>query len=360
MDSKHWTIYNGLIGAVKYNPVAPEIHFNDTALQLLDLPSNTHLDEFIEVIGASLWQQLSQLENGHSKLIAWPVTAQQPDRWLLWTAAYSNTINPQLFFQVTDQTSLGRATRHWQHQAQLASIGQAMAGICHEINQPLNAMRMRIYGLQAMHQGAGIDHLDKHLAALDEQVQRCAETLTNMRAMVGHQSLNLNRFDAGKSVEHIVQLLQHQLELQQVQLRTCHSSSHVNDPFLVFGQAQQLEQVLINLINNARDALVDEAHLDSPATITVSLTQQSKDGVEGVAIKVSDNGPGIAIELQEKVFAAYYTSKSTQQGTGLGLAICKDLMHDLGGQLTLSSGLGKTTFSLWLPTTLNEAPLAQQ
>jgi signal transduction histidine kinase len=360
MDGKDWSIYNRLIGAVKYDLMAPEIQLNETALHLLNLPSSTNLEQFIEVITAALWQQLSHLENGQSKLIAWPVTAQQPDRWLLWTAAHSNTINPQLFFQVTDQTTLGRVSRHWQHQAQLASIGQAMAGICHEVNQPLNAMRMRIYGLQSMHQGAGIDHLDEHLAALDEQVQRCAETLTNMRAMVGHQSLNLKRFDAGQSVEHIVQLLQHQSDLQQVQLRTSHRGTHIKGQFLVFGQAQQLEQVLINLINNARDALVNQPHLDGPATITLSLALQPNDGIEGVAIQVSDNGPGIAIELQEKVFSAYYTSKSTQQGTGLGLSICKDLMHDLGGQLTLSSSLGKTTFSLWLPTTVNEGPLAPQ
>jgi C4-dicarboxylate-specific signal transduction histidine kinase len=360
MDSKDWTVYNGLIGVVKYDPMAQHIYFNETALHLLDLPTGTNLAQFVEVISTPLWHQLSQLKNGQSKLIAWPVAAQQPSHWLLWTAAHTNTVTPQLFFQVTDQTELGRASRHWQQQAQLASIGQAMAGICHEVNQPLNAMRMRIYGLQAMHQGAGIDHIDEHLAALDKQVGRCAETLSNMRAMVGHQSLNLSRFDAGKSVERIVQLLQHQLELQQVHLCVTDSCNNINAEFLVFGQAQQLEQVLINLINNARDALVEQPTMDGPATISLSLSLQANNGIEGVAINVSDNGPGIATELQEKVFEAYYTSKSTQQGTGLGLAICRDLMHDLGGQLTLSSGLGKTTFSLWMPTTVNEVTLVLQ
>ena len=231
-----------------------------------------------------------------------------------------------------------------------------MAGICHEVNQPLNAMRMRIYGLQAMHQGAGIDHIDEHLAALDSQVGRCADTLSNMREMVGHQSLNLARFNVAKSIERIIQLLKHPFSLQQVKLCNTQISADMAAKFWVFGQAQRLEQVLINLVNNARDALEDEAHRKAPASINLSLNIEPNEGIEGVTIKVTDNGPGIPLALQEKVFEAYYTSKSAQQGTGLGLALCRDLMHDLGGNLTLASKPGKTTFSLWMPTAAIAVP----
>ena len=128
----------------------------------------------------------------------------------------------------------------------------------------------------------------------------------------------------------------------------------------MFGLAQRLEQVLINLIHNARDALVEHPTKGEAATINVSLGLKEYRGTEGVTINVVDNGPGIDIELQEKVFEAYYTSKSSQQGTGLGLTLCRDFMHNLGGQLTLSSRLGETTFSLWLPTATGEETLKSQ
>ena len=360
MDSEDWTAYHGLIAAAKYEPTAQLIHFNESALRLLDLSPSTNLTEFIEVVTSSLWQQICQLQHGQSKLISWPITASQPSHWFLWTAAHANTKSATLFFQITDQTALGHTTNHWQNQAQLTSVGQSMAGMCHEVNQPLNAMRLRIYGLQAMHQYGGIDHIDEHLAALDNQVERCASTLSNMREIVGRKPLNLGAFDAEKSVWNIIQLLKYPLKLQQVDLRNTNIAAHNKSIFFVFGQAHRLEQVLINLIHNARDALVAHPTKGVPATICISLALKTYRGTEGVTINVVDNGPGIDIELQEKVFEAYYTSKSAQQGTGLGLTLCRDFMHNLGGQLTLSSRLGKTTFSLWLPTGTCEEPLKSQ
>lgn len=315
---------------------------------MLALPSSISLADFIRVVTPALWQQIRQLQHHQSKLIAWPIAASQPTHWFLWTAVNTNE-STTVFFQITDQTALGHTTSHWQNQAQLATIGQAMAGICHEVNQPLNAMRLRIYGLQTMHQDGGIDKIDEHLKALDKQVGRCADTLSNMRDIVGRRSLNLGTFDASKSVDQIVKLLKHQFKLQQVQLSSTLNTTHVKGNFFVFGQAQQLEQVLINLICNARDALLELPLIDGPANISISLALEKGHGSQGVIINVVDNGPGIPFALQEKVFEAYYTSKTTQQGTGLGLALCRGLMHDLGGKLTLSSCKGKTVFSLWLP-----------
>tara|TARA_B100000780_G_C21019635_1_gene408600 strand:+ start:169 stop:714 length:546 start_codon:yes stop_codon:yes gene_type:complete len=181
MDSEDWTVYHDLILAIKFHFGTQDLHFNAAALQLLQLSSSINLDQFTKLVTPWLSLQLTQLQHGQSKLITWPIAASQLSHWLLWTAVTTELDKACLFFQVTDQTPLGRATSHWQHQTQLAAIGQAMAGICHEVNQPLNAMRMRIYGLQAMHQGASINSLDEHLAALDSRVGRCAATLSNMR-----------------------------------------------------------------------------------------------------------------------------------------------------------------------------------
>jgi len=194
-----------------------------------------------------------------------------------------------------------------------------------------------------MQKNGPIADLTGHLSALDEQVGRCADTLSNMREMVGHQSVNLTTFNACKSVEHVVNLLKSQLQIQQVQI----SSHNTSQQQLVYGQAQRLEQVLINLINNARDALIGQVQPAPQVKITVShmLLQDNA----GINISVADNGPGIDLAMQEKVFEAYYTSKADAQGTGLGLALCRDLSQDLGGSLSLTSSPGATVFNLWLP-----------
>jgi signal transduction histidine kinase len=358
MNSDDWTVYNSLIAVTKYDPVGHCLYANDAALDLLKLPSYEGPAEFYQVPTASFWPQIFQLKTGESKLIAWPLSAPQPSCWLLWTAFHTSEENATLYFQITDQTTLGRTNMYWHNQGQLSAIGQAMVGICHEVNQPLNAMRLRLYGLQTMNKSLGIDQMDDHLTALDAQVGRCASTVSNMLEIVGHQSINLGNIDAEKSVERIVQLLKYQLELQNIQLCYISSSTSISSNLFVFSQSQRLEQVLINLINNARDALVEQPPPDAPAIINLSLAIENNDGIDEVVINVTDNGPGIPIELQEQVFKAYYTTKSSQQGTGLGLALSRDLMHDLGGKLTLISVSGKTTFSLRLPTVTNEVPLA--
>ena len=124
MDRKDWAVYHGLIAAARYEPTTQLIHFNESALSLLNLPSSTNLAEFIEIVTPSMWQQICQLQHGQSKLIGWPIAASQPSHWFLWTAAHANTKHATLFFQITDQTSLGHTTIHWQNQAQLAAVGR--------------------------------------------------------------------------------------------------------------------------------------------------------------------------------------------------------------------------------------------
>ena len=339
MDNHASATLSALFAAASFDPQTQTMKLNAAATSLLQLPIRPTLNQYTQLLDADQWLQLRQLEPGQSKLLPFASSSGSPDRWLLWTAAQQDGL---LIWQISDQTALGRTSLHWQHQSQLAAVGQVMAGICHEVNQPLNAMRLRLYGLQAMQKNGPISDLADHLTALDEQVGRCADTLTNMREMVGHQSINLTTFNASKSVEHVVNLLKSQLQIQQVKI----SSHNTGQPQLVYGQAQRLEQVLINLINNARDALVGQT--TPPPQVNVSVSHMSQ-GSAGINISVDDNGPGIDLALQKQVFEAYYTSKAGAQGTGLGLALCRDLSQDLGGNLKLTSSPGATVFNLWLP-----------
>jgi hypothetical protein len=106
----------------------------------------------------------------------------------------------------------------------------------------------------------------------------------------------------------------------------------------------QLQQVLINLVLNALDVT------PSGGQISISARPLTTDERSGVAIAVTDTGPGIPAELRTKVFEPFFTTKAAGQGTGLGLAICRDLVVGLGGEIMLESG-GGTTFTVWLPDT---------
>ena len=107
---------------------------------------------------------------------------------------------------------------------------------------------------------------------------------------------------------------------------------------------KQITQVLLNLINNAIDAL------DSGGRITLSTrTVESEKGVRSVHIVIKDNGSGIAPDIVQQIFEPFFSTKGSK-GTGLGLSICKGIMDNHGGEIDLKSRLGKgTTFTLSLP-----------
>jgi two-component system cell cycle sensor histidine kinase/response regulator CckA len=112
----------------------------------------------------------------------------------------------------------------------------------------------------------------------------------------------------------------------------------------VLGSRAQIEQILVNLVGNARDAM------PRGGTILIRLSRSSSAGKPIARVEVEDSGEGMTPEVQEKIFSPFFTTKGPGRGTGLGLASVRQLMHDLGGTLAVASqpGIG-TTFVLRLP-----------
>jgi C4-dicarboxylate-specific signal transduction histidine kinase len=114
----------------------------------------------------------------------------------------------------------------------------------------------------------------------------------------------------------------------------------------VHARPQRLQQVLLNLMTNAKDALLEAPNVQPRA---VSLQASAAEG--GVELAVVDNGPGLPGDLHEKVFEPFITTKRARGGTGLGLAISRSIVEGYGGTLEATSAAGEgTTFSVWLPT----------
>jgi len=112
----------------------------------------------------------------------------------------------------------------------------------------------------------------------------------------------------------------------------------------VMGSRAQIEQILVNLVGNARDAM------PRGGTILIRLSRSTAAGTPMARVEVEDSGEGMTPEVQEKIFSPFFTTKGPGRGTGLGLASVRQLMHDLGGTLAVASqpGIG-TTFVLRLP-----------
>ncbi|MCK5732661.1 MAG: hypothetical protein KAI38_00635, partial [Candidatus Latescibacteria bacterium] len=115
----------------------------------------------------------------------------------------------------------------------------------------------------------------------------------------------------------------------------------------ILGDGNKLEQVCMNVIQNAAQAMSDGGTL----RIRASRNGTGPDGRStGIVVRFEDNGPGIAEDTLDRIFQPFYTTKGPEEGTGLGLSICKRIMEEHGGRLDVESEVGAgATFSLWFP-----------
>ncbi|MGP0170422.1 sensor histidine kinase [Pseudomonas sp. NCHU5208] len=223
------------------------------------------------------------------------------------------------------------------HAARMAALGQMSAALAHEINQPLTALQMQLGSLRLL--------LDSGKAeAVREGLQRVDGLLQRMAALTGHLKTFARKSPAGLSerlrlvdvLEQALQLLAPRMRSEQVELRR-----EVDAGAQVLGDAIRLEQVILNLLHNALDAMAECASRRL-------LVRIVRDGDECV-LSVEDSGGGIAEEALGHVFEPFFTTKPVGQGLGLGLAVSYGIVRDLGGTLEAHNGELGAVFTLRLP-----------
>jgi C4-dicarboxylate-specific signal transduction histidine kinase len=225
--------------------------------------------------------------------------------------------------------------------AKLATLGELTTGIAHELNNPLNNIGLFIGNvLDRIRLGQWDEARMEHdLSAAMLQVDKATEIITHLRtfgraAPVSRESVSINQV-AGRALS----LLREQFRLRQVQVELELAPEEPR----VTGNPIQLEQVVMNLLTNARDAIAD-----SPLR-RVSISSQVIEG-ERVRLVVADSGPGIPGELQQRVFDPFFTTKEVGEGTGLGLSIVYGIVQDHDGTITVESPPGQgASFVVELP-----------
>jgi len=244
-----------------------------------------------------------------------------------------------------DNTEVRRSQQQLTQSAKMATLGEMATGLAHEINQPLNVMRMAIVNvLKRLSNGdAQIDYLTEKLQRIDAQVQRAARVVDHMRVFGRRSEVEQQPFDPAQAVEGTLSLLSEGMRGKGVDLRVVPADINLQ----VKGYVDQLEQVLINLIVNARDALLSkrEKDRDFQPWISVHTDHNSRH----VRIWVEDNGGGIDPRLLERIFEPFFTTKPIGVGTGLGLSVSYGIVENMGGRLSVANGEHGARFCVELP-----------
>lgn len=227
--------------------------------------------------------------------------------------------------------------------AKLAAVGTLAAGVAHELNQPLTVIRAVAQELKAA--GLSSEADAALLTQIEEQTARMSRTIEHLRTFSRPAPSELGPVSINAVVEQALQMVARQLESRGVAIRV----ELAGDLPEVSANANQLEQVVLNLLTNARDAVGEQPE----ALIRVRTYEdpgQGASSTRGVVCEVSDNGPGVPAELRERIFDPFFTTKPMGAGTGLGLAVSRSIVNDHGGRLDLVEDAGwGATFRIWLP-----------
>lgn len=218
----------------------------------------------------------------------------------------------------------------------MASIGRLSASIVHEINTPLGI----ILGYsQLLSEDTPDDSPAKeNLKIIEKQARNCQRIVADLLKFSRRPPSRVEDMDVSEAAMDVLAVMEHDLAVNGIELKRHFTIDlpkvHIN--------TEQIQQVIINLINNAAHAM------DRGGVLHV---RSSLDG-KGIRLSVEDNGPGVPSDLQEKIFEPFFTTRSKGKGTGLGLSISREIIEKNGGQLTLESpftdGHG-AAFHIWLP-----------
>ncbi|WP_235896522.1 ATP-binding protein [Oceanidesulfovibrio marinus] len=254
---------------------------------------------------------------------------------------------PALIVSATDITDMIEKDAQLIQASKMKSLGEMSAGIAHEVNQPLNAIKVGSEYLELLaSKGETIppETFAKVTRQISQQVDRASEIIQAMRQFGRKAELLRERMDLAAPVRNVLRILRQQLQLDSVKLDV-HLPEDV--PYIM-GQENRLQQVIFNLVTNARDAVCSEEAQLPPSKRRIEVAVYQNDGI--VCLRVADNGVGIPASRLDKIFEPFYTTKETGKGMGLGLAITYGIVKDCNGEITVESEPGKgTAFILSFP-----------
>jgi two-component system C4-dicarboxylate transport sensor histidine kinase DctB len=219
----------------------------------------------------------------------------------------------------------------------LAAIGQSFAGLAHEINQPLAALQTYIASTRLLVERGKLDVAKGNFDTMGDIVGRVSDLTNQLKRLARREGEDFGELDLGQQVRRTLTLLKFRFADLGIA-----AVDRLKDGVVIHGSGTQLDQVVLNLLNNAIDAV---RHVEDPQ---IEVAMELGEGV--CTLTISDNGCGIDLEEQTRLFEPFHTTKAAGEGLGLGLATANRIVNDHHGRLSyFSSALGGAGFRIDLP-----------
>ncbi len=258
-----------------------------------------------------------------------------------------------VIFSTTDITDMVEKDAQLIQASKMKTLGEMSAGIAHELNQPLNAIKMGSDFLSLMvgqRRDIPKEHLSRVVGEISVQVDRAAAIINHLREFGRKSDLKKEKVDINVPIRGVFTIIGQQLALQNIDvtLDLCDSLPQIH------AHSNRLEQVFFNLVTNARDAVNMRGSIAQSETTPREISIRSWLEGDRVAVTVSDTGCGITPQDLQKIFEPFFTTKTMGHGMGLGLSISYGIVKDYGGDIEVGSEPGEgTTFKLTFPVTDN-------
>jgi PAS domain S-box-containing protein len=324
--------------------------------KVCNVDDHTQIDQ---IIRKTILQHQPQVD--HIKIIN-DTTSEYINCEVSTSVIYDEDQNPKtIILVIRDITHRELIEQQLIQQERMAVLGEMATGIAHEINQPMNIISMTIENLILTLKNED-QAKQKYIHGKSERI---FENILRIRNIIDHirnfsrdqQSYFAIQFNINDSINNAISLIDQQLQSEHIKL-SCELSEELPQ---IKGNTYKFEQVMLNLINNSRDALEEKQELVNDAHYNKTILIRSFTEENQVCITVKDNGIGIKPEKIKQVLHPFYSSKNEGKGTGIGLSISNAIIQELRGKIELDSTFKKeTTIRISIPVAMEAVTIKEK
>jgi len=341
-------------GEFRYEALNPS-HERQTGLKTEDVAGRTPHEMFDPAMADHLVERYSACCKAGCP-IQYEETLNLPTGVRIWQTNLAPLFDAEgrpvkLLGTARDMTEYRTLQEELAQTSKLATLGTMAAGIAHEMSQPLNIIKITADDCALMMQEGESDtaYLAQGMELIATQAARMGEIVDQMRSFSRRDCPDVVPFDPVPPVRRAITLLERHYASEGIAL----VSADMPDGLLVAGRPGRLEQVVINLLSNARDAIAMRREDDPAAGGRIDVAVLADRSTEQVRITVTDDGIGLPPEMADRIFDPFFTTKDASKGVGLGLSICASLIGAMGGRITAESLEQGARFTISLPIRRN-------